>query len=76
MQSIFQQLAGGQLGISTIVLWTLITALLAMAGGALAAVKLAGKDLGNPLAALMGVLFGPVAAVPAVLVGLIVLSLF
>jgi hypothetical protein len=70
-----QQLTTGYLGVATIVVWTLIAAVLAMAGGALAAVKLAGKDLGNPLAALMGVLFGPVAAVPGVLIGLIVLKL-
>jgi hypothetical protein len=75
MQGIMQQLTTGSLGVATIVVWTLIAAVLAMAGGALAAVKLAGKDLGNPLAALMGMLFGPVAAVPGVLIGLIVLKL-
>lgn len=74
MQAIFQHLTNGQLGIATIIVWTLIATVLAMAGGAIAAVQLAGKDLGNPLAALMGVLFGPVAAVPGVLIGLIVLS--
>lgn len=48
----------------------LVALVLSMAGGALA-----GKDLGNELAAMMGAMFGPTAAVPAVLVGLIVLAL-
>ena len=61
-------------------LWTgaaglLLALLLSMAGGALAAIRLAGKDLGNELAALMGAMFGPTAAVPGVLVGLVVLAL-
>jgi hypothetical protein len=37
-------------------------------------VTLAGKDLGNELAALMGGMFGPVAATPGILLGLIVLA--
>jgi len=55
-------------------LWLVIAFVAAMAGGALAGLRLAGKDLGAELAALMGAMFGPTAAVPGVLVGLIVLS--
>lgn len=73
MQMIIQQLGTGSLSFAAIVVWTLIAVVLAMAGGVAAAVKLAGKDLGNPLASMMGVLFGPVAAVPGILLGLIVL---
>ena len=58
----------------TIILWTLIAIIVSIAAGALAGMQLAGKDLGNSLAALMGAMYGPVAAVPGILVGLIVLA--
>jgi len=44
------------------------------AAGALSAMKLAGKDIGNELALMMGSAFGPLAAVPSVLIGLIILK--
>ena len=65
---------GWQLGVPGIVLWTLVAFVVAMAGGALTGVKLAGKDLGNELAALIGAMFGPTGAVPGILLGLIVLA--
>lgn len=74
MKNIFQQLSSGSLGAATIVVWALVAALLAMAGGALSAMRLAGKDLGNALASMMGALFGPVAAVPGILIALIILK--
>lgn len=64
----------GYLNIVSIVLLSLLATVLAIAGGALAGMKLAGKDLGNALAAMMGALFGPVAVVPGVLLGLIILK--
>jgi hypothetical protein len=39
-----------------------------------AGVVLGGKDLGNSLAASMGALYGPMAAVPGILIGLIILA--
>ena len=64
----------GYLSIVSIVLWSLFAAVLAIVGGALAGIKLAGKDFGNVLAAMMGAMFGPVAVVPGVLLGLIILK--
>lgn len=75
MQGLMQQLTDGSLNVTAIVVWTLLAAVLAIAGGALAGIVLAGKDLGNQLAAMMGGMFGPVAVVPGVLLGLIVLKL-
>ena len=75
MRDIVQQLGAGQLNVMTILIWTLIAFLLAAAGGALTGLRLAGKDLGNELAALMGAMFGPTGAVPGVLLGLIILAL-
>ncbi|GAC1509405.1 MAG: hypothetical protein NVS1B6_16570 [Steroidobacteraceae bacterium] len=75
MNEAMQQLAGGQLNAVTITIWTLLAFVLATAGGAFAGVQLGGKDLGNGLAAAMGAMYGPVAAVPAVLAGLLILAL-
>jgi hypothetical protein len=47
---------------------------LSIGAGALAGISLAGKHLGNSLAAAMGAMFGPMAAVPGILIGLIVLA--
>lgn len=66
---------GLQLDVATAVLWLFVAFVLSMAGGALAGMRLAGKDLGNELAAMMGAMFGPTAAVPAVLAGLVVLAM-
>lgn len=75
MQGLMQQLTEGNLGVTTIVVWTLVAAVLSIAGGALAGIQLAGKDLGNSLAAIMGAMFGPIAAVPGIVLGLIILKL-
>jgi hypothetical protein len=75
MQGFIAQLGSSPIGIGTAVLCLLVAFITAMAGGALAGVRLAGKDLGTELAALMGAMFGPTASVPAVLIGLVVLSL-
>jgi hypothetical protein len=43
---------------------------LALAGGALAGLKIGAGALGKELAALMGAFFGPTAVLPATIVGL------
>lgn len=74
MNDALQQIASGRLTAITIPVWTLLSIVLSIAAGALAGMQLAGKDLGNSLAALMGAMYGPVAAVPGILIGLIVLA--
>jgi hypothetical protein len=74
VQQIINQLANGHLGVATIAIWTAIGAILAILGGALAGMRLAGKDLGNALAASMGAMFGPTAVVPGLLLGLVILT--
>jgi hypothetical protein len=74
MHAVMQQLASGQLTGVTVVVWTLVSLMLSIGAGAVAGITLAGKDLGNSLAAAMGAMFGPVAAVPGILIGLIVLA--
>ena len=46
-----------------------------VAGGALGGIAVGGKALGNELAAMMGGFYGPLAGVPGILIGLIVLAL-
>ena len=47
---------------------------LAIVGGALAGIRIGGEHLGKELAAMMGAFYGPVAVLPAVVVGLIFLA--
>lgn len=75
MDTLSQQLADGQLTAATAAILLGIAFVLSVAGGAAAGVALAGKDLGNQLAALMGGMFGPTAVLPAAAIGLIVLWL-
>lgn len=75
MGELVQQLANGQLNALTVLIWAVVALLLSMAGGAATGVKLAGKDLGNELAAMMGAMFGPTGALPGVFLGLIILAL-
>lgn len=74
MGEVMQQLGSGHLTATTILVWTVLSILLSIAAGAAAGMTLAGKDLGNSLAAAMGAMYGPVAAVPGILLGLIVLA--
>jgi hypothetical protein len=53
----------------------LLALTLSIAGGAITGLRLAGKDLGPRLAAMMGAFYGPTAAVPAALLGLTALAL-
>ena len=51
----------------------ILAVLLSIAAGAITGVKIGGEFLGKELAAMMGGFYGPVAALPAVLLGIILL---
>jgi hypothetical protein len=74
MESFAHSLASGEINPLTGLVWIVVTAVVAACAGAGSAVKLAGKDIGNELAAMMGGIFGPIAAVPGILLGLIILK--
>lgn len=74
MSDLGHALLSGRLTTLTVLVWTLLSMLMSIGAGALAGMVLAGKDLGNNLAALFGALYGPLAAVPGVLLGLVVLA--
>lgn len=48
---------------------------LAVIGGVLTGVKIAGKYMGNDLAAMLGGCFGPTAVLPATVIGLVILEM-
>lgn len=58
-----------------ILLSVVLGILLGAAGGALVGWQIAGKDLGNGFAALMGSMFGMAAAVPGTIIGIFILAL-
>lgn len=52
---------------------SILAALLSIAAGAIAGVKIGGEFMGKQLAAMMGGFYGPVAALPAALLGIVLL---
>lgn len=66
-------LVEGDINLITGLVWLAFAAAVSVVGGAIGGVILAGKDLGNRLAAMIGGLFGPVGVIPAVLLGLLIL---
>ncbi len=46
-----------------------------MVGGAVGGIIVGGKHIGNDLAAMMGTFYGPLAALPGIVIALVVLAL-
>jgi len=67
-------LADGDLNIATEFVWVIIATALSMVGGAIGGMLLAGKDIGYQFSAMLGALFAPAGAIPAILLGLAVLN--
>ncbi len=63
------------MSIITILLSILLGTIFGAGGGALTGWRIAGKDLGDGFASLMGAMFGMAAAVPGTIVGIIILAL-
>lgn len=74
-QTIFHELAEGRITWSTAGISCVVALACGALGGALGGVLVGGKHIGYGLAAMMGVFFGPIAALPGVLVALIALLL-
>ncbi|MEA5503535.1 hypothetical protein VB735_10515 [Halotia wernerae UHCC 0503] len=65
----------GDLNLVTGLLWLVLATVLSMIGGAIGGMILAGKDIGYAFSAMLGALFAPAGAIPAILLGLAVLTL-
>jgi hypothetical protein len=67
-------LAAGDLNIETEIMWVVIATAFSMVGGAIGGMLLAGKDIGYQFSAMLGALFAPAGAIPATLLGLVMLN--
>jgi hypothetical protein len=74
MHDLIQDLGSDRVTVFTGIVWMIVAIALSIGAGAFAGLRLGGKDLGSGLAASMGALYGPMAAVPGILLGLIILS--
>jgi hypothetical protein len=75
MTDFLSSLLSGDINLITSLVWLVIAAGLSIVGGAIGGVVLAGKDLGNELAAMTGGLLGPAGVIPAIFLGLLILNL-
>ncbi len=74
MESIGNDLISGNLTVITGIIWYIVAYVIGTAGGAIGGILVGGEHLGKELAAMMGGFFGPIAAAPGVLLGLIALN--
>jgi hypothetical protein len=75
MESLLNSLNTNHITTETVLVLLLISFCAGSIGGALSALKLGGAIVGNDLALFMGGFFGPIAAVPGILIGLVILKL-
>jgi hypothetical protein len=72
MQELVQQLANGNITWLTGVVFCLAALALGALGGALGGVLVGGRHIGYGLSAMMGTFFGPIAALPGIVLALVV----
>ncbi|MDF2387618.1 hypothetical protein JMG10_39605 [Nostoc ellipsosporum NOK] len=75
MGDFITNMAAGDLNLTTGLLWLILATVVSMIGGAIGGIILAGKDIGYSFSAMLGALFAPAGAIPAILLGLILLAL-
>ncbi|MBD2292762.1 hypothetical protein H6G06_04495 [Anabaena sphaerica FACHB-251] len=75
MNNLMTSLTTGELNLFTGLVLLLIATGFSMLGGAIGGIILAGKDFGYSFSATIGGLFGPTAAIPAILLGLCLLTI-
>ena len=70
-----QSFASNEVTIGTGLVCLLIAVIVGAGAGAIGGLKIGAADIGKEMAASMGAFFGPLAAVPGVLLALIILKL-
>jgi hypothetical protein len=75
MQAILLELAEGHITWATGALLCLAALAVGALGGAVSGILVGGKHIGYGLSAMMGTVFGPIAALPGVLLALVALLL-
>ena len=74
MGDIVNMLVTGELTVITIIIWSIVALIVGAIGGAIGGIIVGAEHIGKELAALMGSFYGPLAALPGVIVGLIILT--
>ncbi len=72
VESVLTALNSGQVTVGTALIALVIAAVAGGIGGAIGGIIVGGKHMGNELAAMMGSFYGPVAAIPGVVLALVV----
>lgn len=70
MESVIETLSAGQITVGTGLVAVIVALIGGAVGGAVGGIIVGGKHLGNELAAMMGSFYGPIAAVPGVILAL------
>ncbi len=73
MGDVFSSVASGDISIITSAIYILIALIVSAIGGSIGGILVGGKHMGNELAAMMGSFYGPIGAVPGILLALVVL---
>ncbi|BAY16137.1 hypothetical protein NIES2109_25880 [Nostoc sp. HK-01] len=68
-------MVSSDLNIVTALVWLIIATIISMIGGAIGGMILAGKDIGYSFSAMLGAMFAPAGAIPAILLGFALLTL-
>ncbi len=74
MSEVFSSLSAENITLISFVWGGLIALVVGIIGGAVGGIIVGGKHIGNELAAMMGAFYGPMATVPGILIGLLVLK--
>ena len=74
MGDVVTMLISGDLSVITIIIWSIVALIVGAIGGAIGGIIVGGEHIGKELAALMGSFYGPLASLPGVIIGLIILT--
>ncbi len=75
MSEVFSSLSAENITLISFVWGALIALVVGIIGGAIGGMIVGGKHIGNELAAMMGAFYGPMATIPGILIGLLILKL-
>ncbi|MBE9208871.1 hypothetical protein IQ244_20455 [Nostoc sp. LEGE 06077] len=75
LSNFLTSMVSSELNIVTGTVWLVIATIISMIGGAIGGMILAGKDIGYSFSAMLGALFAPAGAIPAMLLGFALLTL-
>lgn len=75
MSDFLTSMVSSDITIFTGLAWLVIATIISMIGGAIGGMLLAGKEIGYSFSAMLGALFAPAGAIPAIFLGFALLTL-